>query len=88
MINNQKFLVLPNGDKVPFSEYGPHYAFKNLPHAALLAQPNDPTPELWHVKLAHFGVARIHLTLQKQIISGYRSFKPESCTACLKVRNC
>ena len=27
------------------------------------------------------------MTLQKQNISGYRSFKPESCTACLNVRN-
>jgi hypothetical protein len=60
-----------------------HYAFKTLPPAALLAQPDDPTPELWHARLAHFGVARIHMTLQKQNISGYRSFKPESCTACL-----
>jgi hypothetical protein len=37
MINDQKFLVLPNGDDVPFPEYGPHYAFKTLPHAVLLA---------------------------------------------------
>ena len=39
MINNQKFLVLPSGDELPFSEYSPHYAFKTLPHAALLSNP-------------------------------------------------
>jgi hypothetical protein len=61
--DDQKFLVLPNGDEVPFSEYGLHYAFQTLSHDALLAQPDYPTPELWHARLTHFGVARIHLTL-------------------------
>ena len=73
---------------MPFSEHGPHYAFKIHSHAALLVPSDDPTLELWHARLAHFSVARIYLTVKELGVTGYRSVKPESCTACLKVRSC
>ena len=86
LLNDHQVLILPNGFKVPFAEHGPHYAVKVYSQAALLARPDDPTNELWHERFGHYGTARVSLTLQKLGVSGYRSFKPESCTACLKVR--
>lgn len=46
VLNDQQFLVLPDGDEVRFSEHSPHYAFKIHSHTVLLARSDDPTNQL------------------------------------------
>jgi len=84
-------LTLPTGEVVPFIERGIHYAIDTLPFDEALYTGPDTLDggeaDLWHARLGHYSLGRVHKTLSELGVKGYSSrHDPETCNAFLSTR--
>eukprot|EP00962_Isochrysis_galbana_P060843 scaffold35793_cov124-Isochrysis_galbana.AAC.3 len=88
-LNSDCCLALPDGTRIPFIKHGIHYAIQPCEgeSESALAVINDTiSADLWHARLGHFGIARVHRTLADHKIDALKGFDSRNCAACLSVK--
>lgn len=101
LLNSDCCLELFDGSRVPFVKHGLHYAIRQCrqysptctkEQTALAVIDSSPLStstslaNLWHARLGHFGIARVHRTLTDNNIDILKNFDARTCMACLSVK--